>query len=103
MGDGKKIAVTDQAKQALNTLSGNVTELSIDLLNAAKNLMNVYEENKDGLGYHNASIQELLDDLATFTADESKTKILIKRLRIHRKLIEWHINNNNHAVGSGHK
>lgn len=103
MGDRKKIATTEQAKEALGTLSGNVTELSKDLLTSAKNLMIVYDENKDGLGYHNASIQKLLEDLATFTADESKTKILIKRLRNHRNLIDWHMNNNNHSVGSGHK
>lgn len=90
------IKVTEEAMQAMDALSGNVRELLKDILEAAKHLINTYEENSDGLGRHNDSIKNLLESLAQFSGDEEKSKTLVKRLKLQKKLIEKHIEINNH-------
>jgi hypothetical protein len=83
--------VSEQAIQALKTANSQVRELHIELLNYAKALLLAYGENQDGLGQHNSSIEDLLQQLVDTSGDEKAVKRLVKKLTAASNTIALHI------------
>lgn len=85
--------VTQEAIDALKAANSKVRELHIELLNQAKTLIQTYDENKDGLGRHNTSIVELLQQLVDNSGDEREVKKFVKKLTMASSIIAHHIEN----------
>lgn len=72
---------TEEAIQAFTTLATSLDEAMLELKTAHETLQSSYEANEDGLGYHSASIQGLLDELAAIEEEAANpVKILILKL-----------------------
>ena len=84
--------VSDEAVVAQETLRSRITELHIDLLKAAKELMIVFDENQTGLGRHSGTIMGLLEDLSNDSSDDQAVKMLRKILTLNMQIIKDHQN-----------
>lgn len=91
-----KLSVSEDAIQAENNLRIRVIELHKDLLNATKKLLDDYAQNQNGLGRHNNSIQELLQDLEDESHDDKSVKILVRRLKLSAANRQHHLDENNY-------
>ena len=74
-----KWEVTEQAINAMNSLSTQLQKLATKINQEVQQLKASYENNKDGLGAHSADIQTLLDEVEITEQDAS---IPIKKLAI---------------------
>lgn len=83
--------VSQEAIQALRAANSKVRELHIELLKQAKSLVLTYGDNKDGLGQHDSSIENLLSQLVDTSGDEVEVKKLVKKLTLSANLIADHI------------
>lgn len=83
--------VSEEAIQALHAVNNRVREVHKELLEDAKVLITTYGENKEGLGQHNSSIEELLNQLVDVSGDEKAVKKLVKSLTLASNIIREHI------------
>ena len=79
--------LSDEAIQALRTLSSHLRTSQESLLNSTKKLMSDFSENQDGLGAHSDQIEELLQNLCQLLGvnteeDNKPIKKLAKKLTI---------------------
>ncbi len=94
------VTVTDQAVSALNNAAQQLEELSNQIHQETEALVSVYDENKEGLGAHSASIEKLINDVKDI---EEEGKIPVKKLVL--KLMKsaliraQHIGNNVYSSG----
>lgn len=72
--------ISDEAIASEKNLELEVIRLHKDLLMGAKQLLEVYKENKAGLGWHDAIIYQLLEELTEASGDTSKVAVLKKVL-----------------------
>ena len=94
------ITVTEEAIAQIGVLRNEIIELHKDLLNGAKNLLLTYEQNRNGLGYHNQSIENLLNELINDSSNDADVKKLTRRLKLSAQIRQKHIENNLYAGGS---
>ena len=79
--------LSDEAIQALRTLSSHLRTSQESLLNSTKDLLGKFSENQNGLGAHSDKIEELLQSLCQFLGvnteeDDMPIKKLAKKLTI---------------------
>ena len=55
--------VTEEAVQALENMASQLQTLSEQIKAETQKLKNSYDENRDGLGYHSAKIQTLIEEV----------------------------------------
>lgn len=74
---------TEEAIQAFTTLATSLDEAVLELKAAHATLQSSYETNKEGLGYHSESIQNLLDELVAIEEDATNPvkKLVLKLTR----------------------
>ena len=75
------INISDEAINSETILRSEVIALHKDLYQGAKNLISVYNENREGLGYHAPIILQLLEELASESGETSKVSVLTKALK----------------------
>ena len=77
---GGEWCVTDESVKAMQNMSKELEVKITEILTAIAELIDSYEENKDGLGYHSSEILNLLSDLRTTTdeANEPVKKLVLK-------------------------
>lgn len=87
------INVSEEAINREIALRSEVIVLQKDLYQGAKNLIEVYIENRSGLGYHDDIIKQLLEDLASESGETSKVKVLTKVLKFSSENRQAHRDN----------
>ena len=90
---GGEWTVTEESVKAMENMSSELETKMAEILLAIDNLINAYEENKDGLGAHSSEILDLLKDLRDTTNEANDpVKKLVLKLRkaaiLRRKHIE---------------
>lgn len=91
------LQVTEEAIAAMRGANSQFREVHKELLGYAKSLILTYGENCDGLGQHNQSIEELLQQLVDTSGDERAVKKLVKKLTKSCTVISDHIEHNLYA------
>lgn len=87
--------VTEDSISAMNNLSSQLNEKLGEISKEVLNVINVYEENKDGLGNHSAEILALLKEVNSTTDDASgPVKELVKKLSKAAAIRKAHIDTN---------
>lgn len=80
---GTNVAVTEEAVRTFQNMATQLLELGEALHTEVLRLKEVYDETKDGLGAHSASIEALLEDVggAESDAGEQVKKLVLKLTR----------------------
>ncbi|MCD7822445.1 MAG: hypothetical protein LUG86_00235 [Oscillospiraceae bacterium] len=83
------VTVSDEGIKALENMADNLTLLSGRLHQETQTLLDVYEENKSGLGRYSAEILKILEDMGEEEAEASypvkKLVLKLQRAAIVRK------------------
>ena len=89
--------VTQESIDKLRQMRLRVIELHKDLLNGTKQLAEAFQTEQNGLGYHSASIEQLLEDLA-FDGESSgePVKKLTRKLKGSADTRQKHLDENNY-------
>ena len=74
--------VTEESVKAMQDLASQLTSVLNEIESEFQQLVSVYEENKDGLGYHSGEIGKLIKDVEEQETIAKKIgKILVNKLR----------------------
>ena len=97
---GSDWTVTEESILALENMAKQLQELEAAIKKETNTLEQVYEQNKDGLGYHSASIKTLIDEIKSIEEEASRpVKILVLKLTKAAAIRRGHINNKRYGNG----
>ena len=91
------INVSDEAIQQEQALRSQVRALHKDLLQGAKALITSFNDNQAGLGAHDQTIYQLLEELATESGDASSVKRLSAVLGKSAEIRQAHRDSNSYS------
>ena len=94
--------VTEESVEAIKNLRAELNTKVGEIAQEVLVLIESYEDNKDGLGYHSGEILNLLKDLRS-TTDEANglVKRLVKKLKIVAAIRKNHIDTPTQQAGKG--
>ena len=99
---GGEWTVTEESVTAMQNMSTELEEKMAEILLAVSNLVDCYEENRDGLGYHSGEILNLLKDLRTTTDEANEpVKKLVLKLRKAAAIRKAHIERQRYQSSKG--
>lgn len=94
--------VTEESIKAMEDLGKNINETLKSIKSEYQQLMNLYEENKDGLGYHSNSIFHLIQDIGLLEQDANQYAVqLIKKLIQSAAIRRVHLETNMYGGKTG--
>jgi cyanate lyase len=94
--------VTEQAIEAMYTMSAQLQELAVKIHQETEKMKSTFEDTQDGLGAHSASIQALINEVEGTEQDASiPVKKLVLKLQRAALIRQKHIETQRYTESKG--